>query len=72
MKKVLLLLVGSITIGIIVFRLNFNGDKPNQQLLMLQNIEALAGSESGEPNPCTITGGFCYTDGTIYWGISLL
>lgn len=72
MKKVLLLLVGIIMISIIVFRLNFNGDKQNQQRLMLQNIEALAGSESGNPDLCTVTGGFCYTNGTIYWGISLL
>ena len=41
--------------------------------LVLRNIEALAGDESGEdPFPCTVAGGMCYYLGEPYFGISLI
>ncbi len=71
MKKKLLLLVGCIVVGLVVVNLDFSTGKRVKKQLMLRNIEALAGDESGGNIPCTVAGGFCYGDGTIYWGITL-
>nr|WP_288215244.1 NVEALA domain-containing protein [uncultured Butyricimonas sp.] len=72
MKRILLLLVGCIVVGLVVMNLEFPTGKKNMNQLMLRNVEALAGDESGNNNtPCTVAGGFCYGDGMIYWGITL-
>ena len=71
MKRILLLLVGCIVVGLVVVNLEFSTGKKNLNQLMLRNVDALAGDESGNNTPCTVAGGFCYGDGMIYWGITL-
>ena len=71
MKRILLLLVGCIVVGLVVVNLEFSTGEKNLNQLMLRNVEALAGDESGNNTPCTVAGGFCYGDGMIYWGITL-
>lgn len=74
MKRIWLLLAGCILVGLIVLNLEVGTEKQNtgENKLMLRNIEALAGDESGNGTPCTVAGGFCYGDGIMYWGISLI
>lgn len=74
MKKFWLLLIGCILVGLIVLNLEIGTGKQEsyRNKLMLRNIEALAGDESGNETPCTVAGGFCYGKEGIFWGISLI
>lgn len=69
-----MLLVGCILVGGIVLNLEVNTSKQKsyRNTLMFRNIEALADNETGNGTPCNVAGGFCYGDGIMYWGISLI
>lgn len=72
MRRIWLFLFGCIVIGCIAVNINFTTCKQKNKQLMLRNIEALAGTETGLDIPCDVAGGFCYGDGMIYIGISLI
>jgi hypothetical protein len=73
MKKIWIILTGIVVIGLIAINLNMRVTTSETSPLVLRNIEALAGDESGEdPFPCTVAGGMCYYLGEPYFGISLI
>ena len=73
MKKIWIILTGIVVVGLIALNLNMKVTTSKTSPLMLQNIEALAGDESGgDPFPCTVAGGFCSYLGELYFGISLI
>lgn len=73
MKKMWILLTVIVVIGLIAINLEMRVTTSTTSPLMLRNIEALAGDESGEdPFPCTVAGGMCYYLGEPYFGISLI
>lgn len=73
MKKIWILLASMIMIGLIAICFNVEVKTNKKSPLMLRNIEALAGDESGSSSfPCTVAGGFCYYQGIPYFGISLI
>ena len=73
MKKMWILLTVIVVIGLIAINLEMRVTTSKTSPLMLRNVEALAGDESGEdPFPCTVAGGMCYYLGEPYFGISLI
>lgn len=73
MKKMWILLTVIVVIGLIAINLEMRVTTSETSPLMLRNVEALAGDESGEdPFPCTVAGGMCYYLGEPYFGISLI
>lgn len=74
MKRICLIFAAcSVGVAIVIINLNLVKNKKGSNVLMLRNIEALAGDESwhDEFYPCNSAGGVCIKEGKIYHGISM-